>query len=98
MATYRHKSVVIEAERFDPEHHPWPRGVRADVNMVSGYSVVDESEDGGGLADEILPGDYVITRFNGREVACPVQAQRFEWLYDPCDPCGETDADNARNS
>ena len=95
MATYRHKSVVVEAERFDPDRHPWPRGVRADVNTASGFSVVDESEDGGGITDEILPGDYVITRFNGRELACPVQAQRFEWLYEAC---GEADADNCKNS
>lgn len=88
MARYRKKPIEIEAERFDPASHPWPKGVVSytgpDINGdcpscgrgMHRHAVVKTME-GVMVA---CPGDMIITGVAGEVYPC--KPEIFEQSYE----------------
>ena len=86
MAKYRKKSVVIEAEQFDPEVKPWPEGVVAaklqhnlprDRNYWPVGAPVIHTLEG---THHVSSSDWIITGIKGEKYPC--KHDIFEQTYE----------------
>lgn len=79
MAKFRKLPVVIEAEQFFPERHPWPQGVVTDQDGMSASGEFHiETLEGRHL---VRPGDFIITGVKGERYAC--KPDIFQESYEP---------------
>ncbi len=89
MSKYRKKSVVIEAEQFEPTRKPWPEGVTqweettadevGNVAAVRYHWRISTLE---GLM-AVRPGDWIITGVEGEHYPC--KDSIFRKTYEPAD-------------
>jgi hypothetical protein len=85
MAKFRKKPIVIEAEQFDPQRHPWPKGVipwgpndPRPRDMSWGYVQTLEGK------MHVIMGDWIITGIKGEKYPC--KADIFEATYEAVTP------------
>jgi hypothetical protein len=84
MALYRKRPVVIEAEQFHPQSHPWPAGVVAwrddeprPRDMSWGYIQTLEGR------MHVIAGDWIITGIAGEKY--PRKDAIFQATYEAVD-------------
>jgi len=83
---YRKKPIVIEAEQFFPDCHPWPKGVHG-VNPNHPNFIIKDSSKVTAWGIQTLegwhlvsPGDWIITGIKGEHY--PVKPDIFELTYE----------------
>ncbi len=75
MAKYRKKPIVVEAEQFFPNNHPYPKGVMKRVDISDEYFM--DTLEGPYV---VTSGDYIITGVKGEKYPC--KPDIFEMTYD----------------
>ena len=84
---YRKKPVVIEAEQFFPDKHPWPEGVeRFEEKSVEAVTGDKSTWYGWRIATlegpaYVTPGDWIITDVKGEKYPC--KPNIFKATYEP---------------
>lgn len=83
MAKFRKKPVVIEAEQFFPDKHPWPDGVIHSGLTLDGVGGAKHNWEIMTLEGPfvVTPGDWIITGVKGEKYPC--KPDIFEATYDP---------------
>lgn len=77
MAQYRKKPVVVEAEQFWPDVHPWPDGVLPKLkDSENQYWFIPTLEG----PFNVNPGDWIITGIAGEKY--PIKDEIFKETYD----------------
>ena len=72
---FRKKPVVIDADQFNSNDQPWPKGVYESTESPTGFAI-------GTLEGrhEVTPGDWIITGIQGEKYSC--KPDIFEATYE----------------
>ena len=77
MPRFRRRPIIVEAEQFDPDKKPWPRGVYAKGHPEIVYFV--DMLGGGRNPHRLIPARYwIVEGENG-----PMSPEEFRATYEP---------------
>lgn len=84
MPKFRRKPVIVDADQFDPDVLPWPKGV---VEYNKHWTAKQNSPRNFGLSGEqdyaarVRPGDWIVTNQTGERYV--VRQEFFRDVFEP---------------